>query len=251
VATADRTFTAPYLVAADGANSQVRHLLRLGSHIGYGMALECCVPPGQFPQQDLAFDFGVVPAGYGWVFPKGDHLNVGVYSMGKLDHAKAALDAYLERKLGLAPPDAYHGHRIPHHGHDFAPTADEARQLYFVGDAAGLVDPLLGEGIYHAVRSGQLAAAAIAAHAAGQTAPRYATLIREITADLRAYWRETQWFYANVDRGYRLLTMPLARHVLIRGYALGLPAGRLNRRFLTLPFRTPPDLSRHLAAQRG
>ncbi len=109
----------------------------------------------------LRADFDVIAGGYAWVFPKAGILSVGVASWrsglggGAL---RRALDGYIER-LGLAGRRVLrrHGHAIPVGGrlaaaHLAGPLAVR------LGDAAGLADPLFGEGIAHALNSAHLAA---------------------------------------------------------------------------------------------
>jgi flavin-dependent dehydrogenase len=108
------------------------------------------------------FDFGISPAGYAWAFPKADHLSVGVLQRrrGSLG-CRPALHRYLQQ-LGVAEVEHIqrHGYALPDRPR--VPAFAGGRVL-LAGDAAGLVDPLLWEGISYAVRSGQLAADAIVA----------------------------------------------------------------------------------------
>jgi flavin-dependent dehydrogenase len=105
-------------------------------------------------------EFGVVPGGYAWVFPKGDHVNVGVggwHAMGT--RAREHLRVLCERH-GIDPADVTdtRGHRLPMR----RPGARLARgKALAVGDAAGLVDPVSGDGMYEAFVSSRLATAAI------------------------------------------------------------------------------------------
>jgi flavin-dependent dehydrogenase len=107
-------------------------------------------------------ELGIVPGGYGWVFPKGDHANLGVG--GWLDEGprlRAHLEA-LARMHGLesgALTDV-RGHRLPMRR--IGSPAARGHTL-LVGDAAGLVDPLSGDGIYEAFVSARVAADAILA----------------------------------------------------------------------------------------
>src|ERR1700730_18177052 len=73
------TYRGRLLVGADGASGQVRRLCAAGSWFSQGFALEVktAMPRGEV---ELTFDFAAVPDGYAWIFPKGDHLNVGVYA---------------------------------------------------------------------------------------------------------------------------------------------------------------------------
>ena len=157
---------ASFVVGADGANGIVARAAGLGEGVVCGVALEGNVPWATLdpaPYRETAWvELGVVPGGYGWVFPKGDHANLGVG--GWLDEGPRlrAHIARLARAHGLEP-DALtelRGHRLPMR----RPGAAAARgRALLVGDAAGLVDPLSGDGIYEAFVSARLAADAILA----------------------------------------------------------------------------------------
>ena len=157
---------ASFVVGADGANGIVARVAGLGEGVVCGVALEGNVPWATLdpaPYRETAWvELGVVPGGYGWVFPKGDHANLGVG--GWLDEGPRlrAHIARLARAHGLEP-DALtelRGHRLPMR----RPGAAAARgRALLVGDAAGLVDPLSGDGIYEAFVSARLAADAILA----------------------------------------------------------------------------------------
>ncbi len=155
---------ASLVVGADGANGIVARTAALGVGILTGVALEGNAPWGVLdpaPFENTAWvELGVVPGGYGWVFPKGDHGNVGVG--GWLDEGPR-LRHHLERLArvhGLDPTALrdVRGHRLPMRR--IGSPAARGRAL-LVGDAAGLVDPLSGDGIYEAFVSAQLAADAI------------------------------------------------------------------------------------------
>lgn len=106
------------------------------------------------------FDFGVVSDGYAWIFPKGHHLSAGLGAFeGRQHKLPLILQRYLDQ-LEIRPtgPIQRRGALIPVSPRR-APFARE--RLLLVGDAAGLTDPLTGEGITFAIRSGRLAAASI------------------------------------------------------------------------------------------
>jgi flavin-dependent dehydrogenase len=105
------------------------------------------------------FDFGIVPHGYGWLFPKRDHLSIGVLSMKiKSNNLNNIYLKYLEL-LGINKivKSERHGFVIP-----LIPRNSLAKErILFVGDAAGFADPITGEGISFAIHSGKLAAESI------------------------------------------------------------------------------------------
>ena len=157
---------APYLVGADGANGVVARGIGIGEGIVRNVALEGNVPwsaldPGSYAGSAW-IELGTVPGGYGWVFPKGDHANLGVGgSLGEGPRLRAHLDR-LAHAHGVDPVslEDVRGHRIPMRR--LGTPAARGRVL-LAGDAAGLVDPLSGDGIYEAFVSGRLAAEAILA----------------------------------------------------------------------------------------
>jgi len=156
---------ASHLVGADGANGVVAKSVGLGEGIVRGVALEGNVPWNALRRREYEraawVELGVVAGGYGWVFPKGDHANLGVGGwMEEGPRLRAHLDR-LARVHGVEPSQLteVRGHRLPMR----APGARAARdRVLLVGDAAGLVDPLSGDGMYEAFVSAKLAADAIA-----------------------------------------------------------------------------------------
>ena len=99
-------YRARFLVGADGASGQVRRLCAAGSWFSQGFALEVqtAVPREEL---DLTFDFASVSNGYAWIFPKGDHLNVGLYSLSSAASlTRSRLLSYVKNRLGT---DVLHG----------------------------------------------------------------------------------------------------------------------------------------------
>lgn len=161
------TVTARTLVGADGANGVVARETGLGGQIVHGVALEGnvswdAIDPARY-ESTAVVELGQPAGGYGWVFPKGDHANLGVGGWG---HQGPALREHLQRLAAAhdVPRDALtdvRGHRLPMRRLGAA-TPSRGRVL-LVGDAAGLVDPLSGDGMYEAFTSARLAAEAILA----------------------------------------------------------------------------------------
>ncbi|MDP2361376.1 MAG: geranylgeranyl reductase family protein, partial [bacterium] len=144
-----------WLVAADGALSRIRRQLEPNFTPG-GAALELQVAGEGDPVPRL--DFGLFPWGYGWRFPKRGCLTAGVGGWGAhTGGQRALLAAYLER-LGL-PGGPVAGWPIP----DRPARRPTQGRVVLAGDAAGFCEPISGEGIFFALRSGQRAAQAVLA----------------------------------------------------------------------------------------
>ncbi|HEX9091891.1 MAG TPA: geranylgeranyl reductase family protein [Anaerolineales bacterium] len=151
------------LAGADGVNSRVAHSVGLLAQreADVGLEAELAVSPAELEKQGsyATFDFGAIAGGYGWIFPKRDHLSVGVFkaSRGKANGLRRALDRFVASQDVLTKPQILHlqGHQIPLGGRKHA--LDKGRVL-LVGDAANLADPWIGEGISYAIMSAHLAA---------------------------------------------------------------------------------------------
>jgi menaquinone-9 beta-reductase len=104
-------------------------------------------PPGSGPDMELWIDADYIRSGYGWSFPAGDELRVGIGSFWPAHHVKEPT-VRLAQDLGL-PPEGYQGNWIPHQLRDA--TEDG---VFFVGDSAGHCLPLTAEGIRTALYFG-------------------------------------------------------------------------------------------------
>ncbi|MEZ5099417.1 MAG: geranylgeranyl reductase family protein [Thermoleophilia bacterium] len=152
------------LVGADGVNGVTAKQLRLGEGPTYGVAFEGNVPYAAIGDDRYrgraVFELNTVPGGYGWVFPKGDHANFGV---GGWEQQGPDLRAHLRilcERHGVDPDALEHmrGHRLPLR----RPEAGLARgRTLVVGDAAGLVDPVSGDGMFECFVSARIAAEAV------------------------------------------------------------------------------------------
>ena len=164
ISTADNVFRSRLVVGADGAYSVVARELGMGSSIEYNTGIESEVV---VPEEELAkwksrvqMDLGCIPKGYAWVFPKRNHLSIGV---GCLASKARHLNHHHQKFLNLLSIGSY---TIAKSSSHLIPTCTKGRLVWqdkalLLGDAAGLADPLTGEGIYNAILSAQLAAPVI------------------------------------------------------------------------------------------
>ncbi len=166
----DDAFTADVVIGADGAESVVRRGLGLAPNRPDRMAvaLRGYAPelPGQEGVQVIATTEQRWPA-YAWSFPLGDgRANVGYGELVSGGASRAALIEGLHRLLPGVEPDGLRAHRLPLSTQ--RPRQPDGRVL-LAGDAASLINPLTGEGIFYAVLSGALAgAAAVSGDGAGR-----------------------------------------------------------------------------------
>lgn len=160
-------FTADFLIGADGATGRVARSLGLMADRWTLAALESEVEVENavmsYWQDKIGIDLGELRASYGWVFPKGDHLSIGVGGLpGRADYG-SRLKQYDSKHTAARVPGIKrvirgHGYILPCRRPGAA--VQKGRAL-LVGDAAGLVEAFTGEGIYWAIRSGQIAAQSI------------------------------------------------------------------------------------------
>lgn len=159
------SFTASYLIGADGANSVVACSLGLRQGKRLAAALEAEIPASRDKLHGftpaLWFLFGEIRNGYAWIFPKRDFLSVGVAALHPQQGELQKQLSQVASRYGLSLEGAQiKGHPIPLYTR--REKISTARVL-LVGDAAGLVDPFSGEGIRFAIKSGKLAAQALLA----------------------------------------------------------------------------------------
>ncbi len=193
VTTRDQLIHARALVGADGANGIVANSLGFARPPEAAVALEgniaCPDGPPAWTQGRVVLQLGVMPGGYAWVFPKGDHINVGVGGWKAI--AGPRLRPALERVcrdygLDSSKLTNLRGHHLPI-GRPGAPLTTGGAAL--VGDAGALLDPLSGEGIYAAIASGTAVAPAIEDYLAGRVQSLIGyelTVAREIVRDAAA-----------------------------------------------------------------
>ena len=229
--TTDRgQYLAKVLIGADGANSLVAQQLFPGRRSRRMATLESEIPIGPAPHYPATgralIDIGATPAGYAWIFPKQERLSIGVGDLrGGLASPKKIFDRFVRDEKGLAlwkVPQPI-GHPLPlfseHSETNRESVGLVSGRALLVGDAGHLVDPLFGEGIYYAIRSGQLAAETIL----NQVNDRRCSLAdyegavrREIYEEFRVAVRMASIVYSYPRLCHRLL--PRYQHIVMLYY---------------------------------
>jgi geranylgeranyl reductase len=196
------TIEADAVIGADGAYSTVTKVLgleRLPMAIAYQERIRLPDRAMSYWEQRAALYLGddVSPDLYAWVFPKCDHVAVGIGAgAGKTKAARqllANLKHKLRDQLGEGLSIKFEAHHLPMHPRKHL-SYDRAA---LVGDAAGLVQQTSGEGIYWAMKSGEMAARAIAKNL---DAPTAANLRRDYDAPWWRAYRPTYLFLQFLQR---------------------------------------------------
>ncbi len=177
---------ADYLVVATGARNPLKQVGTAWSPADTMTALGYFVPAAQ---DHIDIQFLTKLAGYIWVFPRCGHLSVGICGKGlSAQQMRTRLEAYMDER-GIPRKDAvFYGHMLPSlETAGWRGNRVAGRGWMAVGDAGGLVDPITGEGLYYAMRSGDLASQVVLDETcgiAGKAAAYRAALSHEFAADL-------------------------------------------------------------------
>jgi geranylgeranyl reductase family protein len=229
---------ARFLLGADGATSLVRRRLTGAFTRGQLSLATGCFARG-VRSTEVVVHSVADPPGYLWSFPRLDHLAIGICA----EAARCGPETLRRtasrwvRESGVAEGAALvpYSWPIPSLAFgDFERQAPSGERWMLLGDAAGLVDPLTREGIFYAMRSGQLAADALG-HAIDPGASYAERLGDEVFPELdRAAALKAGFFTSHFAD---LLVDALERSAPVRAIMVDLIAGRqpyrsLRRRLL-------------------
>jgi len=179
------TYRARFLVGADGASGFVGRdwfgldpkeaAVSITSEVPYDRSLVKGV------EGKLFIDFGLVPFGYGWIFPKKKFLSVGL--AGEAMKVRGNIKGYFNTFVKTHPllrdlrVNERSGWTVPVFYEKAALLSAVKGRVALAGDTGHLVDPFLGEGIYYAIRTAKAAASTIS------------DALKEGSSDLGAYQR--------------------------------------------------------------
>ncbi len=169
VRTADGELYAQMIVGADGANSITRAVINRREDYFWQAAVYCEVPEeavnhNEVSTEAMVVDWGTMPSGYAWAFPKRGSVNIGAGGPVRLANR---LKSYVEdfvRSTNIIKESHKRSVRLV--GHQLPTLTKRSRlsrdRVLLVGDAAGFVEPFTGDGISFACRSARIAAESIA-----------------------------------------------------------------------------------------
>lgn len=165
ISTIEGMYKSRYLIVASGCQDLLKKTIRgHDRNDQYGACLVADVPEDDNKIDEhmrgiVDIHFGVIPTGYGWIFPHKGYYSVGIGCVAsRLNHPKEIMTRFL-RANGFSGDYRLHGHLIPFEGID---RSLASQRVLLAGDSAGFVDAFTGEGIAYAVRSGQIASEVIA-----------------------------------------------------------------------------------------
>lgn len=194
LATPQAQYLASYLILAVGARNPFRAQFVPPRAADDLMATAGYFIPGRFSLMQIQFLKGI--SGYIWVFPRPDHVSAGIAGkMGETStpELRRTLEAWLDQNGFSREGARFYSHILP----SLRAQTMDALQVSgegwaMVGDSAGLVDPITGEGLHYALRSAELCAEAVLAR---QPAEYKTRLEEEILPELRLAARVSQCFY--------------------------------------------------------
>jgi flavin-dependent dehydrogenase len=165
-------------------------------------------PEGTGNQMELWIDAGYIRAGYGWSFPAGDEVRIGIGSFWPSHHVKEPT-VRLADDLDL-PPRGYQGNWIPHQLRDAIED-----DVFFAGDSAGHCLPLTAEGIRTALYFGLACGRELRTVLDGRSTREQA--LGRYGAFSDSHRRKYSWLL-NVQRAVGQMTPRRALTTVVRGF---------------------------------
>lgn len=213
----ERSVRARYVIGADGALSQVaRQCVPRADEGKFVFAYHEIVRSPETDSEvfahdrcDVYYQGPLSPDFYAWVFPHGKTTSIGTGSLQKGFGLKESV-AQLRQSTGLDRVETLRreGAPIPLHP---LPVWDDGREVVLAGDAAGVVAPASGEGIFYAMTGGRFAAEAVEmALSTGRAAALAQARKRFMRAHGQVFWVldvMQRFWYTNDDRRERFVAI--------------------------------------------
>ncbi len=185
------TVTFRHLAAADGAVSNTRTVLGIAKP-ELAFCLETRIPkPAHIREIPVHVYYGDIENGYAWIFPSGDQICIGIISIYEpnTDYL-AVFQRFLNAHHISAPKSQWKGAFVPYG--EFVNQKQNHPDVVLIGDAGGFVDPIFGEGLYHALSTGIAAAKSVI------RCEKRGTVLRD------EFLRQTAAFTKTIQEGRRL-----------------------------------------------
>ena len=216
VVTSENRYRSRMIIGSDGVNSTVARRSGIRTRWGddIGRCLEAEVELGETGVEECVGDrlvefYFIEDRGYGWIFPKRDRISIGIGEFGaQARNLKGSFSRFV-RAVSVRKNIDIEGritrinsYRIPAGGF---PRRIHGDRVLLTGDAAGFVDPFLGEGIYYAMKSGEIAAdVAAGAVESGDFSERFlqeyvARCEKEFNYDLKSALKFANFAYGHRD----------------------------------------------------
>jgi geranylgeranyl reductase family protein len=209
VGTSQAVYRAAWLIGADGASGVVRQYVTKRHRQVPIAGLEAEITTDQnIVQQytnNVVLDFGMIPNGYSWIFPKRDHLSVGTAgAFRQIPHPRHCLWRFLNTHGFRSAQEKVYGHVIPTFSGGNLHV--QRQRIFLIGDAAQLVDPFLGEGIYYAVKSAQIISRTLIDYAQQPLIAglQYEKRLQDVVSELRTSLKIARLLYHFPHYGYHL-----------------------------------------------
>lgn len=207
--TPDGDYRASYVILAAGARNPFRQQFLSPISASDLMVTAGYFIPGRSSLMQIQFLKGIT--GYIWVFPRADHVSAGIAGkMGETSTAelRRVLEKWLEENGFRLDEARFYSHILPSfRAQTFETLEVSAEGWSMIGDSAGLVDPITGEGLYYALRSAELCAHALLVERPEQYR---AQLKDEILPELKLAASLSQRFYRGQIFGDSILERMVA-----------------------------------------
>jgi flavin-dependent dehydrogenase len=193
--TPQNQYEASYLVLAAGARNPFRAQFLSPISPNDLMVTAGYFIPSRTSLMQIQFLQGIT--GYIWVFPRTDHVSAGIAGkMGQVSttELRRVLEQWLQKNGFPLEGAQFYSHILPSFSaHAFETLEACGHGWAMIGDSAGLVDPITGEGLYYALRSAELCAEALLA----ERPETYRSRLREeVLAELSLAARVSKRFYS-------------------------------------------------------